>query len=361
MKKIIFALPLLIILIIIVAFITLKDTSQKEMAPIQECQTIAFNGNDKINIVFFSSEEEAKKYSSELLNTPPFDKNKNQFNIFQINYQSKCEIYKNSAVLCYNKDLIKQSAVCPNDFIVVIKDEQKKIRSSAYMNVISLNSQNSMNVITHEFGHVFANLADEYIPSQLPKESQNCKKECSEFEKKDGCFQGCAKANLYRSIDWGLMRTLSTNNFGEFNKKIINNEIEKQTAITGMVSQKIEDCLKEQYYLIHAEYIEGQIKLIAKTIEQGCVGTNGNGGFDYNLILKDNSIINHGKFNPELIFTDAQEESENEIQGEATEYSGEFFLKIPIINDAEKLEILKEQEKITEINLKDINSRPCEK
>jgi hypothetical protein len=64
-------------------------------------------------------------------------------------------------------------------------------------------------------------------------------------------------------------------------------------------------------------------------------------------------------FNPELIFTDTQKIEQQQINGEALEYQGDFFLKIPLIENSRSLEIIKNKEILTELNLEDIDSRPC--
>ena len=151
---------------------------------------------------------------------------KDNFNFYYIdNYQPKCEIYQDKALLCYNKDIVRKAASCPHDFIVVIKEDSRNIRSSAYMNVMSINSKHSLTVLLHEFGHVFVNLAEEYVPAKLPKKAKNCVDECTKFSIKDGCYEGCSKADYFRSINNGIMRTLSSTNFGIFNKKLITDKI----------------------------------------------------------------------------------------------------------------------------------------
>ena len=102
------------------------------------------------------------------------------------------------------------------------------------------------------------------------------------------------------------------------------------------------------------------MQLIDKSVESGCAGKNGEGNLEYNLALKDNSIISDGKFNPEIIFTDAPgKEPTAQINGEILNNKGEFFLKLPLESESKKLEISKDKEILTEINLIGLNSRPC--
>jgi len=300
------------------------------------------------------------------LKTSPYDLYKDSFNFFYIDpldYEPECELYQDKAILCYSKEIIKKASSCPNDQIVVIKARSSSIRSSAYMNVLSINLNHNLNVLTHELGHSLANLADEYTKTTLPKGAENCKKQCDEFgEEKDGCYLGCSEEDYFRSIENGVMRTLSSNNYGIFNKKIISAKIDKETQskITGSaVGEEIIDCSDKEYYLIGGTYDknnENKITIIEASSQTGCVGSNGVGGFDYNLIKKDDSIVSTGEFNPELIFTDNEE-------GGETLYNKEqpFLLKIPAILNSKSLEIIENGEKISEVNLKYIDSAPCKK
>ena len=100
-------------------------------------------------------------------------------------------------------------------------NENANVRSSSYMNVLSINSQNQKTIIAHEFGHNFAYLADEYVPAKLPRKARNCVASCEKFsDKKDGCFEGCSKENYFRSVNSGIMKSLLSNDYGLFNEII---------------------------------------------------------------------------------------------------------------------------------------------
>ena len=322
-----------------------------------ECRLVG-GGEGDINIVFFSTLKQAEEYKDFFLSIFPFNETKENFNFYYIkDYQPECEIYKEQALLCYNKEIIKKASSCPNDFIVVIKEEEDNIRSSAYMNVMSLNEKHPLSVFIHEFGHVFANLAEEYVPANLPAGAKNCVADCEKFEGlEEGCFEGCSKAEYYRSINSGVMRTLSSEEYGSFNENLILNRINKnKNKITGYAIKE-ENC-GEKYYLIEGAYLNGEIKILEKSIESGCVDGKGAGDFSYKIILKDDSVIEGAEFNPSLIFTDSP--GEEEINGEVYESTKEFYLKLPLIENAKSLEIIKKEESIKEINLEDIGARPC--
>lgn len=364
MKKKYILISLISFIIIIVSIIYLL-TSNASFSPassnLEACKTLMYNGENKINILFFSSKEQAEKYSDYFLTINPFSQNKDAFNFYYINsYSPACELYSGVALLCYSKELIKKSSSCPNDYIIVIKNMNSDIRSSSYMNILSINSNLPLSVLPHEFGHAFAVLAEEYTPATIPRGSKNCVASCDKFSNSDGCFQGCSKENYYRSIENGIMRTLYTDNYGAFDEKLISEKIKNSNSkITGSAILTKADCSNKNYYLIEGIYSEGKINILKKTIEWGCVGTNGDGFFEYKLILEDNSISTDGNFNPELIFTDGQSENQNIISGQTYDSNKPFYLKIPLTENSKSLQISKDNQIISEINLQNIGKEFC--
>ena len=357
MKKGAIILLSFMISLAIIAFFTTKNLSNSPPVNLEECHTLVYNGEGKANIVFFSSEETISSYKDSLFKVSPFKENPDAFNFYYINYKPQCEIYKGIALLCYSKETIKKAASCPNDYIIVVEEQPSNIRSSSYMNVMSLNKNSNVNVFPHEFGHAFANLADEYVPATVPKGSKNCQKSCDGFEGKGECVSGCSNSDYYRSVNSGIMRTLSSNVFGEFNEQLILSRIRKLSGITGNVIQNNINCENQQYYLITGEIVNNNINPLSRSLETGCVGENGAGPYSYNLILEDGQIMKTSDFNPEMIFTD--EENNTEISGGPDTYTGSFLLRVPVIENSKKIEIVNENMKL-EINLVDIGARPCE-
>ncbi len=363
-KKIlaIITLPILAIILslsIIIINNTLLSPSQQEL---EQCNTLTYNGEGKINLVFFADKEQTEKYTNHFFQTSPFNTNKNQFNIYYINsYQPECEIYKGIAILCHSRELIKKSASCPNDIIITLKEQPQKIRSSAYTNVISLNTNHPLSVLTHEFGHAFANLAEEYTPAKIPFGSENCQKSCDNFNNlNQDCSQGCSTQNHFRSINQGVMRTLSSNEYGEFNEKLIQDKINKNSnsnPITANAVATSQECTNQQYYLIEGQLQNNQITILSTSIEKGCPGSSGAGDFKINLIDNQEQLISSNEFNPELIFTDT--EGQNQIDGETYESDKTFILKTQIIPQAQALQITKQKQTLAEINLNKISSEPC--
>jgi len=341
-----------------------------ELGPtnLEQCGVIQDNGAGKINIVFFSTKNQAKEYSDFFLTLSPFLNNKENFNFYYIDsYTPKCELYQDQALLCYDDEMIKKASSCPNDFIVVLNDEESKtIRSSAYMNVMSINQKHTKSVLGHEFGHVFVKLAEEYVPAPLSKEATNCVEDCDKFDIKDSCNQGCSKADYYRSIENGIMRTLSSTNYGIFNERTIVNKIvdiiEKRLPwITGYaVENEGANCDEQEHFLLQGHYLNGQVTLDTNTVESGCLNKYGSGNFEYQATTPDGLI--REEFNPELIYTDVQDESQDKIQGEIFESETNFYLKVPVVTEPTTLQIIRDGQVLTEIDLENPeNARPCQR
>ncbi len=345
---------------LIVVFFSLNITKKVNFQPEADnssisCKTLKYNGEGKINLVFFGDNQSVKKYVDSFLKIVPFDTNKEAFNFYYIdNYAPECQLYNGIALLCYSSDIIKKAALCPNDFIVILKDKTPKIRSSSYMNVLSINIEHPTSVLPHEFGHSFADFSEEYVPTELPSNSPNCMDNCSKFGNlKNGCFEGCSRADYYRSVDSGIMRTLSSQQYGLFNENILLSKLKQNAKLTGKSIEEPQ-CNKE-FYLIEGNYSSSHIDILRRTIERGCPGTNGVGSFSYSLILNDGSVANQGEFKPNLIFTDSEE------GGEVYNYEGRFLLQIPLIKEAKAMSISQSNIKLSEIRLDDIGARPCKK
>lgn len=361
MEKRNLAIAILTTMIIIVLVLLVIQIREITMSPtkteLERCKTIQDNSQGT-NLVFFSTKEQAQEYSDFLLNSEPYKNYKDSFNIFYIDdYVPTCELYQGIAILCYSKELVKKASSCKNDITFVIQEQPINIRSSSYMNVLSINTNHNKNVILHEFGHAFANLADEYVPATLPRTSKNCVGKCNKFGENTECFQGCSEDKYYRSINNGVMRTLSTNEYGDFNKQLILKQLNTQkNPMTGFAVVEETNCAQQEYLLIEGTYSENKIDIKEKSIEIGCVGKNGVGDFNYKLTTKDNQIYSEG-FNPEFIFTDA--EGKNQIDGSVLQSAKSFYLKLPIVTNAKFLNVNKGNQTLAQINLQDTYSRPC--
>ena len=305
-----------------------------KLSPLEDCKTIVNNGEGRINIVIFADNEIANGYAEKFLSYEPMKANAGAFNFFYIDsYKPDCEIYQGIAMLCRSKEMIKKASSCPNDYILAIETHSSDIRSSAFLNIMSINKALPPTVILHEFGHVFAGLGEEYTPAILPNSAKNCARNVETKEEdcnrqfgsnvgvdRNGCYDGCSLNNYYRSIDNGVMRTLSSSDYGLFNNKIMLQRLTESTASAGITINPVPsvtggvvnplgepniNCSSEEYYLL--EGVSNSIDNITfnpnASVEQGCAGNNGYGEIEYNITQNGTSIVG-GSFNPTYIFTD---------------------------------------------------------
>ncbi|MBT3405507.1 hypothetical protein HN832_00610 [archaeon] len=225
-KRVVILISAIVFLSILIPFVFYYQV-YLSYSPDLNCEKIITNPNtpNAINIVFITTQNNSalEKYIQTFLETVPFSQNKEKFNFYKIDHDPECKIIQNTAVYCYSKKLIKESSNCPNDFIVAISDQEPKIRSSAYSNVISINSKHSPTVFIHEFGHVFANLADEYIPAKIPSGATNCNQEPIY----ETSFKGCSTTKHFRPSIASIMKTLQSTSYDLFNENLINKIIEK--------------------------------------------------------------------------------------------------------------------------------------
>lgn len=328
----------------------------------EECRVLVDNGPDRINVVFFSDGETAQEYIDYFLDFPPINRNRKAFNFYFINSPVDCTIYQGKALFCHSRELIKKAALCPNDIIVVIKEEDRSIRSSAYGRVMSINRAHRLSVFAHEFGHVFSFLAEEYVPAKLPDKAPNCVEKCDDFDGPvDECVEGCSEGNFWRSIPNGIMRSLGAGGFGKFNDILIEERI---FDITGLESEEVLDyvgppigtgsiifdlfgdsiypttseCKDEEYLLFEGAYPKPgeKAKKIIHSFETGCAGGSGNGGFDFEFLRGVDETISRGQFNARYVFTISDEEGF--INGEVYDESDvNFILTMPVNEEEARL------------------------
>ncbi|MDO8509067.1 MAG: M64 family metallopeptidase [Nanoarchaeota archaeon] len=351
MEKVGYIVIILVLIAFIIsggAFFYIKDNIKLSDAGLVGCNTIQKNSENGVDIVFFADNAEtAKEYSDYFLSVSPFDKYKDRFNFYYIgDYYPLCELYKNIALLCYTRDLVKKASSCPNDYIIVINDEENDdIRSSSYMNVMSINAKHPLSVIIHEFGHAFVNLAEEYVPAKIPRNSAgNCVADCNEFGgRNDGCYNGCSLAEYSRSVENGIMRTLRSDNYGSYNEKVVIDKIEKSSSsggITGKAVGDLRDCEDQKYYSIELKIKDedGGLSISDRDARAGCIGESGSGDYSFGYVTDDGESFDLGEFNPLDVYTDLPGEVEM-IDGTNGEImmSGETYDNIePFYGDGPK-------------------------
>ncbi len=343
---------LLLVIISSLSFTVFNSKSATSKSNLETCNPIHYSGENKISLLFFASQGDANSYTDFFLETSPYSEIKDSFNINYIDsFSPDCEIYKGIALFCDSTELRKKSASCPSDIIIVVKDESQNMRSSAYRNVISLNLNHEKSVLTHELGHAISNLAEEYINHQSPARlSTNCQSFCSSFGlEMDGCFEGCSQSTLFRSIENGVMRSLSSNNYGKYNENIIKEIVSKRVfpeiSLTGKATADFSSCEKTTSILIDSA--SGENELI-----QGCPSLGI--GLETYSITKDNLMLYEGFYNEPILYTDSPNH-ELDLEGETFVDSSlpSYFV---VSSEAKDLIISEES-----FSLEKAGARPCKK
>ena len=348
-----------IFLIIVIGVFSFLNSAKSEIsnAPskgLETCKSLVYSGEDRIDLLFISTEDEAKEYTELLFETEPFKEYKNYFNINLIEANPECELYKGIAILCANKEVQTLARSCEHDYTIVIKDEQSQIRSSSYHNVISLNKNVEESVLIHELGHGIQGLAEEYQASGLPRGQENCQKSCNSFGYlADSCTQECTESSLYRSIDQGVMRTLSTTDYGRYDteliKKTLNKNEPKDVKITGNQIQDSLGCSEQSATEIELTQKDGLTEATSTNkIVQGCApNKSGNG----------ETCIGRLCYTIEGIFTDTQQPQDATLSGEFLPPPETTTILVP--SDTAEILITQNGQLITTINTAQAGATAC--
>ncbi len=348
-----------IFLILVIGIFSYLNIAQAEpediqLSEVESCQSIVYSGEDRMDLLFLSTKEEAEQYSNLLFETEPFKKYKSYFNLRFIDGENPvCESYKGIAILCDTKEVQEIAKNCEHDYIFVVKDEPAHIRSSAYGNVVSLNKNVEKSVLIHEIGHAIGNLAEEYTPAKIPRGAKNCQVSCEKFgELTDSCSKECSESGLYRSIQSGVMRTLITTNYGIYNIKTLENIFEKNKpsdlSITGNQIQESVKCSEQERIPIDITQTEDSIK--AESTNERIPGCAPN-------------IAGEGEFcigelcYPSVVFTDGQETGAETLSGEILPAPQQITIFISA--DNEEVPITQNGQLITTINTAQAGATAC--
>lgn len=299
------SIPLLAIILI---FVYLNIQQNSALAPTIDgelCQTIQENGEDRIDLLFISSRQEAQDYTDYLFTAEPYKTYEDYFNVKFIDKDPECDSYQGIAIICNTPEVYELAKQCNNDYIIVVKEESSQIRSSALGNLISLNKIHTDSVLVHELGHALANFAEEYEGAKIPAGSKNCQSKCENFKGDiDECRQGCSDSSHVRSIPEGVMRTLITDNYGVYNIALLIELLEKNkprdSTITGNQIYEGNKCDKD---LVRVEVLNGQVK---ESYTKGCAPDK---KFEGEVCAGEVCNIN-------TLFTDAPHNENLELEGE---------------------------------------------
>ena len=196
---------------------------------------IVYIGDDYLSSDLAAFASTADNFKNKLLFIKPFDLQKSKINLWRIDNTQDLGCYYNCnniarLICCNNTAVYNAAAACPYDEILVIVNNSTYGGSGGSYSVSY--KGNSM-VMVHELGHSFANLYDEYwtagvssgglIPLAFKPNCDNAAG-CPRWAGTPGtvCLLGCEYDNWYRSINNGIMRTISSTDFGIVNIDHIN-------------------------------------------------------------------------------------------------------------------------------------------
>lgn len=216
----------------------------KDMAV--ECTTKLSHGEDKLDIVFLPfGYEDKEDFSADVdyyidnvfMKVEPFKTKIKKLNFHMVNVFVDLGCSLGSSIRCNELKVKQLASHCPNDYIIVLAERNKisdlfnPVRSSASSNVAKINTADNRLVLAHEFAHILAGLADEYVDEAHyrgtffdEEEYANCDIEgCSEWSNiyGTGCYKGCSLGFLYRPTEESIMRSFRTSLFGPVNRKEI--------------------------------------------------------------------------------------------------------------------------------------------
>ncbi|MGV8142904.1 MAG: hypothetical protein ACP5NS_04725 [Candidatus Pacearchaeota archaeon] len=348
-----------VFLILVIGVFTYLNSAQSEPENLSLssslCESVFYSGDDRIDLLFISTKEEAQEYSDLLFDTEPFKEYESYFNVRVIEgLDPACESYKGIAILCNTKEVQEIAKSCEHDYIFVVKDEPAQIRSSSYRNVVSLNSNVEKSVINHEIGHALANFAEEYYTSaSVPRGSKNCQSSCDKFGGlADSCSQECSESNLYRSTKSGVMRTLITTNYGPYNVALLKTIFEKNkpsdSAITGNQIQEDNLCNDA---LVEIQITQTEDSIAAQSTNKestGCAPDKAGEG---------ETCINGLCYNLVDVFTDTQEVGAETLSGEVLEAPEQT--SVFVTTDNEEVIITHNNEQIAIINTLQAGATAC--
>lgn len=241
---------LIMLTLAVIVYFNINPNIKK--SPDSNCITLQENSKS-FSIVFLSyqykTEDEfliaAKEYitgKAGFGNIEPFKSNMGKLSFYAVYTNSMLCSTSQGTLICDDYISKRSASKCPNDYIFVLGSRNSfvdvivPIRSSAYLNLASINTADNQFVVLHEFGHLFGHLVDEYIDdvsynSLTLNNAPNCdNSKCekwSNFENTQ-CLKGCSLSNFYRSQDYTIMRNyFKSNTFGAYNQWLLNQSLHR--------------------------------------------------------------------------------------------------------------------------------------
>jgi len=248
------------------------------------CEPI-FNSYDeeRVNFVIVPSHYEdygdfkrdAKKIiegENSLLNLEPFASNKDKFSftLAQASRDLECTVGCNGIPtgICCNRELVfEEAAQCSYDSVIVLENSESFCGLASDYAAICAGNELSELVFTHEIGHTFGNLADEYvyeeafegysIDERFVVNTPNCAVSCNEWEDvTNECFEGCTTSNLFRSSNNSIMGSPLVPEFNLVSRFYLLELISEHIS----VGRSLIDNPVSSYY-VNLNYNEGKVEI----------------------------------------------------------------------------------------------------
>jgi len=243
------------------------------------CEPLIYHGDpsDKIDVAILSygysdmnqfRQDALSWINKGLLTYEPFKSNSRKINFYIINQPAdfKCERDKETRTIVYCNDEIvqRQASQCPADNIVVILNDAEFCGTASFY-AKACNGWNLRQVATHEFGHVFGGLGDEYSYSSI---YPNYKAEISEYPNCDvtpcikwsnisrGCFKGCGVDYMYRPTSDDCIMKRYTNKFCDVCVDSLKKQLDNYKS---GISQQLAAPPAEKTYLVSLSYDRGNL------------------------------------------------------------------------------------------------------
>jgi hypothetical protein len=215
------------------------------------CITLLNSGNPSLkhDITFIGTKEykdvgegefikDIVKGTIELFTYFPFNNYINGFNIHYVNkFDAECDFRGFPTCSNYSHLL----TICPSDTLVITRNNIYG-GYAWFGGDIFMGDASIQNLFTHEFGHAFGYLYDEYVYGGCgPNRNETCRSQGAipQYDNCDnnnqcpkwqglagtGCFQGCNFADWYRGTENSIMRSLGATSFGPVNERSLNQRL----------------------------------------------------------------------------------------------------------------------------------------
>ena len=262
-------------------------------------------GKNKIKFVFVPSgyqdylsfEKDVKKIlslDSGILSIEPFSSKKDEFSFLAVDSKGvRCNVGCNgqpSFVCCNDKQVYEEASRCNFDSILVLVNDNNLCGQAGSYAKICAGHEKAGLVATHEIGHSFADLADEYVYEDIYghyqiefSEAPNCAEAgCNKWSTiGEGCFEGCTENSLYRPTETSIMRDAGVPWFNIVSENQINSII-KNYAVSRIETEKS--------FYVGLEYNNEEIEIDSVAIKPvSPVITNQK--TDYTYSIKDGNEI----------------------------------------------------------------------